>query len=129
MCYHPLVLQTTAIVNSCRRDLDLQNSGPLAKSLIHAAGPALQADCLQYTHSHGPVEIGDFCSTAGHNLRAKRIYHSVVPTFIGTTVPFVDDGGQVCTCGSTVYFSCRLFHVFPIFVDLWAFLVPQCVVR
>ena len=63
-------------MNTTNGNLDL-SQGQVSKLLSQAAGPALQAECLQ----KAPVATGDIAVTSGGNLKCKHMIHVVAPHY------------------------------------------------
>ena len=67
-----LFSQVDGIVNTTTKSLQLCH-GAVAKSILAAAGPALQVECS--AKAPNGLEFGKIVVTAGHNLRAQFVFH------------------------------------------------------
>lgn len=76
MCCYPV----HAVVSSATQNLKPYSS--LARALLNAAGPQLQAECNKIITSNGHLSPGDCVITAaGGKLCCKKVIHAMVPTF------------------------------------------------
>ncbi|KAM3917234.1 protein mono-ADP-ribosyltransferase PARP14 isoform 2-T2 [Leptodactylus fuscus] len=73
LCRH----NADVIVNAANEDL--KHIGGLAKALLDAAGPKLQADCDQIVRQQGRLFPGESVITDGGNLPCKQVIHTVGP--------------------------------------------------
>ena len=69
-------------VNTTNTSLDLSR-GPVAQSLLEAAGPALQDECTKYTRDNGDVAVWDIATTEGAGLKCKHVIHTVGDQYDG----------------------------------------------
>jgi O-acetyl-ADP-ribose deacetylase (regulator of RNase III) len=72
---------TDAIVNAANSYL--LGGGGVDGAIHSAAGPTLLAECKQVRAKHGLLPPGRAVSTAGGNLRAKYVIHTVGPVWQG----------------------------------------------
>lgn len=70
-------VETDAIVNSTSSSL--QGGGPVHEAVHRAAGPGLARECAGLQH----CPPGEARVTAGYNLRAPFVIHTVPPTWMG----------------------------------------------
>lgn len=76
MCCYPV----HAVVSSATQNLKPYSR--LARALLNAAGPQLQAECDKIITLNGQLRPGDCVITAaGGKLYCKKVIHAMVPTF------------------------------------------------
>ena len=77
-----ITAQTTdAIVNAANSYLI--GGGGVDGAIHHAAGPLILAQCKAYVAEHGTLPAGKAMLTAGGNLAAKYVIHTVGPVYRG----------------------------------------------
>ena len=74
---------TDAIVNAANSSL--LGGGGVDGAIHRAAGPELLAQCRKIRDQRGPLPSGQVVSTAGGNLRARYVIHTVGPVWQGGT--------------------------------------------
>jgi len=75
---------TDAIVNAANSGL--LGGGGVDGAIHQAAGPALLAECKKIRDQRGPLPPGQAVITAGANLKAKYVIHTVGPVWQGGKV-------------------------------------------
>lgn len=69
-------MQSDVIFCTSDKTLDL-SKGAVSKSVLDAAGYALQAEC-RGSYPQG-INFGEVVRTGAHNLACKHVYHGVCP--------------------------------------------------
>ena len=62
-------------VNTTSNDLVLSN-GAVSKSILQAAGQAIQDECSKYVSKNGKLQAGDIAITGAGNISCKLIIHT-----------------------------------------------------
>ena len=70
-----------ALVNAANEKLD--HIGGLAKVILDAGGPSIQAESDAYIKAHGAPKVSDALCLSGGNLPCKKVIHAVGPRWTG----------------------------------------------
>ncbi|XP_021355425.1 uncharacterized protein LOC110451632 [Mizuhopecten yessoensis] len=72
-----LHLDVDCIVNAANGDL--QHGGGVAYVISNAAGYDFERESREYIYNHGPLRVGEVCTTTAGNLKYKGVIHAVGP--------------------------------------------------
>ncbi|CAG2251789.1 Uncharacterized protein SSO2899,Uncharacterized protein Saci_1252 [Mytilus edulis] len=72
-----LNLNVEAIVNAANENL--MHGGGVADVISRAAGYKFQQESDEYIRRHGPISVGECCTTTAGNLQYKYVIHAVGP--------------------------------------------------
>ncbi|XP_069112685.1 uncharacterized protein [Argopecten irradians] len=87
-----LHLDVDCIVNAANGDL--QHGGGVARVISDAAGYEFDKESRDYIYSHGPLRVGEVCTTSAGNLKYKGVIHAVGPRWYD----YSQDQKRDCLC-------------------------------